>query len=142
MSASAYAACPRSSLQAATAALLKAQSAGAPPILPITVNTTYIENDTPLALTSGVLSQALKIDLSTSLHDTTQCATFTELIAASSPHPYVLMTRMLFSPNGSSITSIQNVVSDAGDWLFNANGSLSNAMKEFWDSIHAAKRDS
>ncbi|KAF1967158.1 hypothetical protein BU23DRAFT_584006 [Bimuria novae-zelandiae CBS 107.79] len=137
-----WAACDRATLQAATAALVKAQTSGNTAILPITVNTTYMENDTPLALTSGVLTQAMKIDLTLSLHDTTHCATFTEMIAASAAHPYVLMTRMLFSSNGSTITRIENVVADAGDWLFNAKGSLSNAKKESWGAVDAAKRDS
>lgn len=136
------AACDRAVLQAATAALVNAQAAGKPDTLPITVNTTYMENDTPLALTSGVLSQAVKIDLSVSLHDTTQCATFTEMIAATASHPYVLMTRMLFSSEGTTIARIENVVADAGDWLFNANGSLTNAKKESWKTIDAGKRDS
>ena len=134
--------CDRPTLQSATAALLKAQAAGSVSPLPLTPNTTYLENDASLPLPSSIITKPLPIDLSTSLHDTTQCATFTEIIAASAPHPYVLMTRMLFTPDGSAITRIENVVADAGDWLFNAAGSLSNTKKESWTSIEEGNRDS
>lgn len=48
---------------------------------------------------------------------------------------------MLFTSDGSAITRIENVVADAGDWLFNAAGSLSNARKESWGVIGEGKRD-
>ncbi|KAF2450024.1 hypothetical protein P171DRAFT_350348 [Karstenula rhodostoma CBS 690.94] len=141
LAATTAAACPRSTLQSATTALLTAQTAGNPSALPLTPNTTYLENDAALPLSSSVLTTPLPIDLSRSLHDTTLCATFTEIIAATAPHPYVLMTRMLFTADGASITRIENVVADKGDWLFNAQGSLSNAKKEVWDVVPEAKRD-
>ncbi|KAL1600745.1 hypothetical protein SLS60_007133 [Paraconiothyrium brasiliense] len=138
---SAAAACDRATLQAATAALIKSQTAGKTDALPLSPNITYLENDTPTPLSKSILTTPLPIDLSRSLHDTTACATFTEIIAASAPHPYVLMTRMLLSPSGTSITAIENVVADAGDWLFNAQGSLTNSKKETWDVIAEGKRD-
>ncbi|KAJ4304857.1 hypothetical protein N0V90_000385 [Kalmusia sp. IMI 367209] len=141
LTSSAQAACPRSALQDATAALVKAQTAGTPSTLPLSPNATYIENDASVPLAKGVLSQPVKIDLDRSLHDTTQCATFTELIAATNGHPYVIMTRLLFAPDASAITSVQSVIADAGDWLFNATGSLTWSKKETWDAIPEAKRD-
>lgn len=133
--------CTRSTLQSATAALVAAQTAGNLSALPLTSNTTYLENDAVVPLTSSILTTPFPIDLSRSLHDTTLCATFTEIIAATAPHPYVIMTRMLFTADGAAITRIENIVADKGDWLFNAQGSLSNAKKEVWDVIPEGKRD-
>jgi hypothetical protein len=75
-------------------------------------------------ISKGVLSQAVTIDLSRSLIDTTQCATFTELSCASNKKPYVIHTRMLFSADGAQITGIQTVLAKDGDWAFNAAGQL------------------
>jgi hypothetical protein len=90
----------------------------------------------------GVLTTALKIDSARSIHDTVNCATFTELIAASNPHPYVIGTRMLFSPDGSTVTTIESIVTDQGDWAFNATGYLHYNSLENWDPIPPEKRDS
>ena len=107
-------------------------------MLPIAPSVSYTENDASLNITKGVLSQAVVVDFSRSIYDTTECATFTELIAATNSHPYVIMTRMLFS--GDEISNIQNVVSDAGDWLFNATASLSWSKSEKWDTIPEGER--
>lgn len=103
---------------------VKAQGAGTALTGLATSNFTYFENDVALDITKGVLSQAITIDLSRSLIDTNQCATFTEISAATNKKPYVIHTRMIFSSDGSQITSIQSVVAKDGDWAFNAAGQL------------------
>jgi hypothetical protein len=100
---------------------------------------TYAENDTPMDIKSGVLSQAITIDLNHSLYDTTECATFTELVAATNKKPYVIHTRMLFT--NDTISAIQSVVTTDGDWAFNATGQLYWNKQEKWDPIPEAKRD-
>ncbi|KAK7184918.1 hypothetical protein DPSP01_002747 [Paraphaeosphaeria sporulosa] len=137
----ATAACSRSTLQSATTALLAAQTAGNLSALPLSPNTSYIENDAALALSSSILTKSVPIDLSRSLHDTTLCATFTEIISATGSHPYVIMTRMLFTADGAAISRIENIVADKGDWLFNAQASLSKAKDEVWVDIPEGKRD-
>ncbi|AEO68178.1 5ecd5b94-6709-4417-a066-a02da0a0a59e [Thermothielavioides terrestris] len=151
----ALAACSRETLQNATAAYVQAQTAGNPGLLDLASNVSYAENDTPLDIKQGVLSQPITIDFSRSLHDTVQCATFTELTAATSKHPYVIHTRMLLdnsdttTPNNtnnnnhssSQITHIESVVTDAGDWAFNATGHLYWTRRETWDAIAASARD-
>ncbi|TVY60845.1 hypothetical protein LSUE1_G007731, partial [Lachnellula suecica] len=102
-------------------------------------NLTYAENDVPLSIRTGILSSPITIDLNRSLHDTTQCATFTELVAATNKHPYVIHTRMLFADE--QVTAIQSVVTDAGDWAFNATGALYWNAKEIWTEIPESKRD-
>lgn len=133
--------CPLASLRAATTALLAAQSAGNRSFLPLSQNATYLENNSLIPLASSILSTPLDISLSRSLHDATLCATSTSLIAATAPHPCVLLTHMYLSPNGSAISHIESVVADAGDWLFDAQASLKYSAGEAWDSIPEGKED-
>jgi hypothetical protein len=49
---------------------------------------------------------------------------------------------MLLSPDTHTITTIESVVTDAGDWVFNATGHLTWAQQESWPPIPAAQRDS
>jgi hypothetical protein len=103
-------------------------------------NVSYAENDTPMDIKNGVLAQPITIDFNRSLYDTTECATFTELSAATNKRPYVIATRMLFTDD--KITTIQSVVTHDGDWAFNATGELYYNKQEKWDTIPEAKRDS
>ncbi|KAI3321676.1 hypothetical protein HD806DRAFT_545871 [Xylariaceae sp. AK1471] len=135
------AACSREKLQEVTAAYVQAQANGKPTGLSLGSNTSYAENDKPMEIATGVLSQPITIDFNRSLHDTTQCATFTELTAATSKHPYVIHTRMLLSADGSQITKIESVVTDSGDWAFNATGHLYWSKQEKWEVIPEAQRD-
>jgi hypothetical protein len=134
------AACSRAMLQEATAAYVQAQAAGQPNMPALASNVSYAENDTPMDIKKGVLSQAITVDISRSLHDTTECATFTELSAVTNKHPYVIHTQMLFTDD--KITTIQSVVTDDGDWAFNATGQLYWNRQERWDPIPEGMRDS
>ncbi|KAI1097839.1 hypothetical protein F4804DRAFT_326395 [Jackrogersella minutella] len=136
----ASAACTREELVAATDAYVKAQAAGDMSLTAaLASNVTYLENDAVVDITKGVLSQAVTIDFNRSLHDTTQCATFTEISAATNAVPYVIATRMLFADG--KITAIQSVVANDGDWAFNATGQLYWTQQETWDEIPEDQRD-
>jgi len=135
----ASAACTRALLQDAAAAYVKAQAAGQPSLLPLASNITYAENDAALDISKGLLSQAITVDFSRSIYDTTGCSTFTEISSATNKHPYVISTQILLT--GDKITTIRSVVADAGDWVFDATSQLSWAKKEKWDEIPEGKRD-
>ncbi|KAI0856015.1 hypothetical protein F4860DRAFT_529529 [Xylaria cubensis] len=137
----ASAACSRATLQGVAAAYVEAQAGGKPALLNLASNTSYAENDKPVDITKGVLSQPITIDFNRSIYDTTQCATFTELSAATSKHPYVIATRMILTEDGSKITKIESVVTDNGDWAFNATGHLYWTRQEKWDPIPEEQRD-
>ncbi|KAF4633276.1 hypothetical protein G7Y89_g4850 [Cudoniella acicularis] len=126
-------------LQDATAAYIRAQAGGLPSMSALSSNVSYVENDQPVDIKKGVLSQAITIDFNRSLYDTTQCATFTELSAATNKKPYVIQTRMLFTDD--KITFMGSVVAKDGDWAFNATGQLYWSKQEKWDSIPQAKQD-
>jgi hypothetical protein len=137
----AAATCTRASLEAITTLYIQAQAAGNPSLFPLSPNLTYYENDTPTNLTSSLLIQPLTIDFNRSLHDTVACTTFTELTAATNPHPYVIDTKLVLSPSGQ-ISSIESVITDAGDWLFNATSHLLHTSSESWPPIPAPLHDS
>ncbi|KAF2798073.1 hypothetical protein K505DRAFT_234144 [Melanomma pulvis-pyrius CBS 109.77] len=108
-------------------------------------NFTYTENAKAVDISKSTLSKAIQIDYSFSAHDTVRCATFTEIIAASDPHPYVIHTRMEFNSTDAdglpAATLIESIVTDEGDWLFNATGTLNLVTPETWTPIPKEKQD-
>ncbi|KAI1383949.1 uncharacterized protein F4822DRAFT_433901 [Hypoxylon trugodes] len=141
--ASASAECTRDFLIGATDKYVAAQANGAAAdvVALATPNVTYTENEVPTDITKGILTESIKIDHNRSIHDTVNCATFTELIAATNPHQYVIGTRILFDSN-NKISLIESIVTDKGDWAFNATGYLYWDSLENWDPIPEDKRDS
>ncbi|KAK0728776.1 hypothetical protein B0T26DRAFT_639347 [Lasiosphaeria miniovina] len=133
--------CTRETLQAGADSLVAAQVVGNPSLLKAADGLTYTENFKAGTLKTGILATALKIDHSRSSLDTTQCATYTELISASGTKPYVLGFQMHFSASGG-IAKVDALTTAKGDWLFNATGTLNWAKKEDWGEIAAGKRDS
>jgi len=136
----AQAACNRDMLQKLAGTYVKAQTDGKPATLPRASGATYAENDQAMDIGKGVLAGPLKIDFTRSLHDTTQCATFTELVAATDPHPYVIHTRIEATKDGK-VSKMESVVTDAGDWVFGAAEHLAVTRTEKWDEIPKDKRD-
>ena len=132
--------CSRAMLGKLADTYVKAQTTGKPALLPLAKGATYAENDQAMEPGKGVLAGALKIDFTRSFLDTTQCATFTEVVAASDPHPYVIHTRMEAS-SGGKVSKIESVVTDTGDWMFGAAEHLAVTKGETWDEIPKDKRD-
>ena len=129
-------------LQNATAYYILAQSAGNPSLLPLASDVSYFENDVPVPILESLLSQNMTWNMVHRIHDTAACTAFIELTAASNPHPYVIATRLVLTSTGDKITKIESVVSDAGDWLFNATSSLNWNLKESWAPIESSAQDS
>ncbi|HWL62911.1 MAG TPA: hypothetical protein VNQ32_08945 [Steroidobacteraceae bacterium] len=138
--ASAPAECSRATLQKLTDTYVSAQKAGRPAMLPLAANATYAENDKAADPAKGVLSQAITVDFTRSFHDTKQCSTFTEVIAATHSHPYVIHTRIEATRDGK-VQKMESVVTDQGDWVFGAKEHLAVSQAEKWDPIPANKRD-
>jgi len=119
---------------------LAAQSAGNPALLPLASSAKYIENTQASAIDKGILKSALKIDFSRSLLDTQICETFTEVIVTDKSHPYVLGVRLKIA--NRNIAELETLVTDADDWLFNADNYLKYSSTEDWGAVPAASRDS
>jgi hypothetical protein len=133
--------CTREFLKASADSLVAAQTAGDPSMLkPVSEGLSYNENFAAATLKSGILATPIKIDHSRHSLDTTQCATYTELISARGAKPYVLGVQMWFKD--SAISKIDTLITTTGDWLFNATGTLNWASKEDWGTIPEEKRDS
>ena len=137
----AHAQCSRASLENVAGGYVKAQTAGNASLLPLAKGASYAENDQVMDIGRGVLAGPLKIDFTRNLYDTTQCIAFTELVAATDPHPYVILTRMEATGKGK-VSKIESVVTDAGDWAFGADKYLAITREQDWDEIPADKRDS
>lgn len=138
--AGARAECSRETLRGLTDAYVAAQAAGNPALVPLAAGATYGENDKALGIADGVLAQALPVDFTRSFHDTTRCAAFTELTAASHSHPYVIHTRIEATPEGK-VARMESVVTDADDWVFGAEQHLAQTRAEDWSEIPTDRRD-
>jgi hypothetical protein len=138
---SAQAQCSRETLQKLTAAYVKAQTDGKASLLPLAKGASYAENNRVMDVGTGVLAAPLKVDFTRSFLDTAQCATFTELVAATDPHPYVIHTRIEATGAGK-VAKIESVVTDAGDWMFGASEHLAVTRSQDWGTIPKDKRDS
>ncbi|KAK3388325.1 hypothetical protein B0T20DRAFT_103864 [Sordaria brevicollis] len=141
--------CDRDFLKTQTAAYIAAQKAGTPSLLLGTnsssASITYTQNFKSTSLTTGILSTPLRIDHSRSTYDTTQCATYTELVTTEPNKQHVIGTQLRFSPSSLSLTKIETLVTSKGDWLFDPSSTLKYSQQEsssgLWDEIPLAKRD-
>ncbi|HXX45555.1 MAG TPA: hypothetical protein VEJ38_12565 [Candidatus Acidoferrales bacterium] len=133
-------ACTRDGLQAATNLYLDAQTKGDPSGLPLANGLAYIENMEKVDIKSGVIEKPMKIDFHRTLIDPTTCQSFTEIIVTDKSHPYVLGTRLRV--NHDKIVEIESMVTQQGDWLFNADNYMNWSPNEDWGVIPEAQRDS
>jgi hypothetical protein len=101
----------------------------------------YFENNQTASILGGVPALGLTIDSHRSILDTTQCKTMTELIITNPAHPYVIHTQMSLDAEGN-VNLIDSIVTDKGDWAFNATGYKYWNSQETWEPIPEARRDS
>jgi hypothetical protein len=132
-------ACTREGLQAATNLYLEAQTKGDTSGLPLATGLAYIENMQVVDIKSGVIQKPLKIDFHRTLIDPATCQTFTEVIVTDKTHPYVLGTRLRV--NHDKIAEIESMVTQEGDWLFNADNYYKWSPSEDWGVIPQDQRD-
>ncbi|MGH9738673.1 MAG: hypothetical protein ACRD4X_08810 [Candidatus Acidiferrales bacterium] len=139
MASFAQVACTREGLQYATNLYLDAQAKGNPSGLPLAKGLAYIENMKEVDIKSGVIQKPLKIDFHRTLIDPATCQTFTEIIVTDPSHPYVIGTRLRI--NHDKIAEIEMLVTQKGDWLFNANNYMKWSPNENWGVIPPDQRD-
>jgi hypothetical protein len=128
--------CTRAFLQARGSDYLAAQSSGKPAELldHTDPSFTYVENNIALSPSgpNSTLTYPLKIDYDYTIYDTGRCATFIEIVSASDSHPYGIHTRIEYEQNDGPATFLESVVTDRGDWLFNASMTLKWITQESW----------
>ena len=136
----AQAPCTRTDLQSAVDSYIAAQRSGNTASLSLAPSAKYIENTVETPFDKGIVKSPLKIDFNRSLLDTQICETFTEVIVTDKSHPYVLGVRLKVA--NRRISELETLVTDADDWLFNADNYLKYSPVENWGVIPAGSRDS
>jgi hypothetical protein len=136
-------ACEREFLASFTSLYLSAQTIGNSSLLANSIlqNMTYTENFRPanISAPTSIIHQPLNSTNSRVFLDPHLCSAFTEIIVAEASHPYVLGVRV--EGNGRFVTKMETMVSDEGDWLFNATGTAYWNSKEDWSPIPLAEQD-
>jgi len=130
--------CTRDELKAATAAYVEAQRRGDISGLPLAENARFLENMADVQRGAGLWNTALPIGNAMSFHDDKRCKTFTEIIVTEGGHPYVIGTRLYM--HEGRIIRVDSLVTDRGDWLFNANAYLKYTKAEDWSELPQAQR--
>jgi hypothetical protein len=130
--------CTRADLQKAVDSYLAAQRAGDSSRMTLADGAVTRENMADVGKREGLWNEALPIALNRSFLDTTRCKTFTEVIVTDGDHQYVVGTRLYV--DGGQITRIDSLVTDKGDWLFNANAYLKYSGAEDWSAPKPAAR--
>lgn len=128
----------RADLQAAVDSYLAAARSGEISEMALAPGVKYIENAENTTLGEGIWKTPLNIDFHRSLLDVVAGETFTEVIVTDKTHPCVIGTRLKIS--GGKIREIISLVTDEGDWLFNADIYLKWSSTENWDVIPVDKR--
>jgi hypothetical protein len=130
--------CTRASLQTAVDSYLAAQKSGDRTKMAFADKVKYLENMSDVTADKGLWNTAVPIALSRSFLDKDRCRTFSELIVTEGSHQYVIGTRL--SVDNGKITGIDSLVTDKGDWLFNANAYLKYSKAEDWSAPKASER--
>jgi len=128
----AFPVCTRPELQAAADSYVAAQKAGDVSKMAFADKTTFLENMAASDKGTGLWNTPLPIALSRSFLDTTRCKTFTEIVVTEGGHPYAIGTR-LYVDRGK-VTRVDSLVTDKGDWLFNATAYLKYSSAEDWSA--------
>jgi hypothetical protein len=130
--------CDRASLQDVADKYVEAQKAGMPLLIPMGNWVVYTENSKQSAMSTGVLSTALKIDHHLTLLDETNCTVFIEMVAASNDQPRVIAVQ--FPARGGNAGNFNVISTKKGDWLFDAPSTLKYASQETWSVIPEGER--
>ncbi|KAK3358829.1 hypothetical protein B0T25DRAFT_577059 [Lasiosphaeria hispida] len=136
--------CTRALLRANSEVYLAAQTAGNPSLLTALAspNFTYTEDFVARNIKTGTLATALALAHNRTIIDTTQCATYTEIISTDPKTQRVIGTQLRYDPTGKVLVKAETLVTREGDWAFNATQTFGYAAKEdgLWGEI--AARDS
>ena len=130
--------CTRAGLQGVVDQYLDALKNGDPSRMPLAPQAKYIESRKEIPFGRGLWQAPLAFDFQRSLFDVDICETFSEIIAASNSHPYVIGTRLKIVDG--KIAEVESLVSDEDDWLFDADNYLKYSSTEKWDILPADAR--
>ena len=134
--------CDRGDLQQVAEKYIQAQKDGKPGDLPFGNEwVDYKENNQVSTMYSGgIIGKPQKIDWYRLILDPDQCKFMAEIVITDPAHPYVLATQASVA-GGTAMGPFNTIVTDAGDWLFDANYTLKYAKSEDWSVIPQAQRN-
>jgi hypothetical protein len=132
--------CSRQVLQAAADSYINAQEAGDPSKMSLASHVRYIENLDTITMEKSICKKALPIAAHHDFLDCDSCRTFSEVIVTSGGHPYVIGMRLRIVD--SKVAEVDAIVTDSGDWLFNAKNYLDTANAQKWDTLPLSQRTS
>ncbi len=130
--------CTRASLQSAADSYIAAQRAGNPDLMPLANGVKYVENMVASSIDRSIISLALPIAFHRSFLDVDACKTFTEVIVTEGEHPYVMGIRLELQKD--KIKEINAIVTDEGDWEFNADSYFKASSNEDWSVLPQDQR--
>jgi hypothetical protein len=131
--------CTMDQLKAATAAYVEAQKTGTIAKLPLDPKAHFLENMNTVEKSAGLWNTALPVADAESFHDPLRCKTFTQIVVTEGGHPYVIGTRLYM--NDGKVIRVDSLVTDKGDWLFNANAYLKYTKQEgHWGALPKAQQ--
>jgi hypothetical protein len=132
--------CTREQLQQRADDWVSALEAGSPFEMQMGEWVDYRENF-EIGTMSALFTKPREVDFSLKLLDTTSCMVFIETIMTDPEHPYVMATQ-IGSGFGGGVGTINNITTDAEDWLFDADATLRYARIEDWSVIPEERRNS
>lgn len=132
--------CSRTQLQAAADAYLAAQTAGDPELMPILAQTRFIEQMEPIDRDDHIVNTALTMDFTRSILDEYSCQTYTEILVLDESHPRSMGVRLRVT--GNLVSEVEAIITDEGDWLFNAQVAYDSMSAEDWFVIPVRERTS
>jgi hypothetical protein len=130
--------CSRESLQAAADALAKALEAADSTKMTLATGATYAENMKAATFSDGIWKSAVQIAFRRDLLDVETCESFSEIIVTEG-HQYVIGARLKLTDG--QVAEVDALVTDEGDWLFDADGYFKYSKAEDWSVIPEAERD-
>ena len=130
--------CSRAILQSAVNSYVSAQKSGDSSKMNLSGEAKFFENMEEITKEKGMWNTSLPIAHTKSFLDPVRCKTFTEVIVTEGGHKYVIGTRLAVSDG--AVTEINSLVSDEGDWLFNADAYLKFTTAEDWGTLKPDQR--
>ena len=129
--------CTAEQLKTATDAYVAGQKAGSLSGLPLHEKAQYLENMETVEPSAGLWNTALPVASALSFQDPLRCKTFTEIVVTEGK-PYIIGTRLYL--HEGKVIRVDSIVTEEGDWLFNANAFLKYTQAEDWGPIHPYQR--
>ena len=130
--------CTKAELKAATDAYVEAQRRGDISGLPLDAKAHFLENMATVDKDKGLWATKLPVADAIGFHDAQRCKTFTQIVVTDGGHPYVIGTRLYL--HGGKVVRVDSLVTDKGDWLFNATAYLKYSTKEDWGDVPGGQK--